>query len=66
MTVTVRYEGGEDVWNTVVVAARDNEDPDVIDNRGATFVVEYPSQEHFDNAIARFEGMIEYHVLPKE
>lgn len=66
MSVTVRFDHGEAMWRKVVTEAPDEEGVEIIDERGNTFVVEYPSQEHFHLATERFEGLIEYTVLPKE
>jgi hypothetical protein len=38
----------------------------VFDERIDHFVIEYPSREVAENEFARWEGLVEYRVLPDE
>lgn len=65
MAVEVRYDHSENIWNEVIVDAGEDEDPTVIHEDGIHFIAEYPSEDHFQRALSRFEGMIDHEVLVK-
>lgn len=58
--VRVSFPMREDVWNKVVIDAR--ELMSVAEELSDTFVVEYDNPESFNAAVARFDGMVEYTV----
>jgi hypothetical protein len=63
-SITVRFDLDESNWIKVIDEAdEETENPTVIDERSNHFVVEYPSQQHFDAAHLRWEGMIQYTVV---
>ena len=61
--VTVRFTLNVTVWNKVVIEATPEENMYVDDERSDTFTCVYEDHDSFDNAIERFDGMIEYEVL---
>ena len=63
--VRVKFDHTEEIWNNVVVEADpDLEEVCVEEENIDTFVVEYPSEVKFSNALTRFDGMVEYKKLP--
>lgn len=60
MEVRVQYPLNKEVWNKVVVNATEEEDPVVEDEGSTHFIIVYPSETHFNNALVRFDGEIEY------
>ncbi len=62
--VRVEFSNDPETWNTVIVDSVENdENPYVDEEKLETFVVEYETQDEFNRAINRFNGMIEYKVL---
>ena len=62
--VRVEFNNDPETWNTVIVDSVENdENPYVDEEKLDTFVVEYETQDEFDRAVNRFNGMVEYKVL---
>ena len=62
--VLVEFSNDPETWNKVIVDSVENdENPYVDEERLETFVVEYETQDEFDRAVNRFNGMVEYKVL---
>lgn len=62
--VRVEFSNDPETWNTVIVDSVENdENPYVDEEKIDTFVVEYETQDEFDRAVNRFNGMVEYKVL---
>ena len=62
--VRVEFSNDPETWNTVIVDSVENdENPYVDEEKLDTFVVEYETQDEFDRAVNRFNGMVEYKVL---
>ena len=62
--VRVEFSNDPETWDTVIVESVDNdENPYVDEEKLETFVVEYETQDKFDRALNRFNGMVEYKLL---
>jgi hypothetical protein len=62
--VRVRIPMSVSNWTEVVIAGAGV--GVVFDERIDHFVIEYPSREVAENEFARWEGLVEYRVLPDE
>ena len=62
--VRVRFSNDPHTWQVVV---ENSQEAMAVDSETTThFVAEYDSQEQFDNAQQRFEGMIPWEVLSSD
>lgn len=58
--VQVKFPMCQAIWGAVVTDAEKGEEPCVEHENMEYFIVEYPTRDHFDRAVIRFDGIIEY------
>lgn len=63
LPVLVKFTHDEETWETVVNKQNTNEEGVVDSEDGRHFVIEYPSMEHFNNALERFVDLIQYRII---
>jgi hypothetical protein len=60
ITVQVKFPMCEAIWGIVIIDAEKGEEP-VVEHEGIEFfTVEYPSREHFNRAVGRFDSIVQY------
>lgn len=62
-SVQVKFAMTEDSWNKVVLECSAGSGCSVTNEGEDYFIVEYPSQDKFEDELIRLEGVIEYEVL---